>query len=145
MSQVSLVNFAGGVVQASVAAQANSVVQRDSLGGATVNELTTNELNNTGATYMGQSTVTGSPTLDGTHSTYLCNAVGGAMSPVFPVASANAGMRIKLIKVDSGSNHVTATAAGGDTINGSSTGSAITSQYGYASYEATASYGWILS
>jgi hypothetical protein len=150
MSQASFPNVAGGgLIQAAAQATPNTAVLRDTLGGGTFEELICDGIWNTGMTLVGQLAVTASGTDSGVpataYSTILCNAQSNAITRTLPLSSGVPGMRIKYVKTDASSYQVMTVAGAGDTINGTSTGTVLSSKYAYASYEATQSLGWIAS
>ena len=98
-------------------ASANSLVQRDNAGGATVTTLYAQVANVTLLQGGVAATQTTSFTA-GAYRTYPCDTTAGPIPVTLPAASANKGIEYRFIKVDAAANAVTLTGALGTATTG---------------------------
>lgn len=112
-----------GTIPADAAASNNSLVQRDSAGGATVVAIVAATANLAAAAYSASHTVSA------TESILNGDATGGAVVFTLPFASAFPGRLVIAKKIDVSGNAVSLTPQSPDTIDGASSKST-TSQWG---------------
>jgi hypothetical protein len=123
MATKTLVSLADaqGTVPADTNATGNTVAYRDNQGNLAGAQVSGSELKTTGAeTTSVKAIQTASTTLDGSAVVWPFNTAGGSLVPTLPAASSVPGRRYTVIKT-SGSNNLTITPTGADTINGAAT------------------------
>jgi hypothetical protein len=92
----------------------NSIAYRDSQGGLTVKSLYSTSLQTSG-NYVGTVSTQTTSFTAGAATHYLVDCTSGAVTVTLPTASANTGVVYSIMKIDSGSNHVTLSSPNGTT------------------------------
>ena len=142
MAQYALLQYGAGVVTGDTAANASTIVARDSQGNIAGAQMSGSELKTTGVrTNPSGPTKTTAFTADATSVSWYCDATGGAYNATLPPAATCPGRKYRFLRINGASNAVTVKGNGAELINSANT-YALSAQWKWLEVESDGTQWW---